>query len=69
MVTVFDMKTGRLIYQSHRADSATKTASRHVEGHPQPALQTLDTETGKASGMPPELFRVCPNDFLERWQR
>ncbi len=69
MVTVFDMKTGRLVSQSHNADVVSMADSGHSVDFPQPALQTIQIESAKPAGMPPELAHVRPDDFLNRWRK
>ncbi len=70
MVTVFDMTTGRLIYQSRDVDPTPTPHSRTLHELPQPALQTVPIESGKLlTGVPPEVALVCPDELFNRWEK
>ena len=70
MVTVIDMTTGRLIHRSSGPETSPTAATRERCNHPQPGLQNITVEAeSSAPAMPPELAEVCPDEFMDRWQK
>ena len=69
MVIEIDMKTGKLISTRCRVIPMMDTVAETLYQLPQPALQTLPAEPESRNAFPPELADVCPDEFLDRWQR
>lgn len=69
MVTVIDMMTGELVYQSpSRVCEASAPRHEETPSFPTLALQEISLEPERAShALPPDLAHCSPSEFLTKF--
>ncbi len=68
MVTVFDMGSWEVIFQSQSAGPAPAGTLHPLKSHAQLGLQPVRSEPHTQGSLPPELALTSPETFVNRWK-